>query len=102
MSTFKAKRVSGAELTAQIAGATAHLPTATPVPAATPQRAAPTMQINFKASETLADLIAREAVQAGSTRRFIARLMRQAGYQVPDVDVDPPDTRKRGIGRLGG
>ena len=100
MSAFKAKRVSGAELTAQIGSATAHLPAATPAPAPAPARAAPTVQINFKASEAMAELVAREAAQAGSTRRFFARLMRQAGYSVPDVDIEPPDTRKRG--RLGG
>src|SRR3954447_9146842 len=99
MSAFRAKRVTGAELTAQISGATAHMPAATP-PAA-PPRAVPTVQINFKASEALADLIATEAAKVGSTRRFFARLLRDAGYQVPDVDVDPPDTRKRGAARLG-
>jgi hypothetical protein len=28
-------------------------------------------------------------------RRFIAHLMRQAGYIVPDIDVDPPTTRRK-------
>src|SRR4051794_98691 len=102
MSAFKAKRVSGAELTAQLAPATAHLPAATPAAASAPARAVRTVQINFKASEAMAELIAAEATKAGSTRRFVARLLRQAGYTVPEVDVDPPDTRKRGLGRLGG
>ena len=105
--SFKPKRVTGAELTAQLAGATAHLPTATagaapsptasvaaataPVPAKPPKK----VQINFQASEAFAELLAREAEKAGSTRRFLARLMRDAGYEVPEADVNPPDTRRR-------
>jgi hypothetical protein len=53
------------------------------------------VQVNFKASEEFADLIAREAEKAGSTRRLIARLMRDAGHPVPDADVNPPDNRRR-------
>jgi hypothetical protein len=56
------------------------------------------VQINFKASEAFANLIAREADKAGSTRRLFARLMRDAGYTVPEADVNPPDNRrKRGL-----
>jgi hypothetical protein len=99
VSSFKPKRVSGADLTVQLAGATAHLPTAAPAPvAATPPPAArppKKVQINFQASEAFADLVAREAEKAGSTRRFFARLLRQAGYDVPEADVNPPDTRRR-------
>jgi hypothetical protein len=114
MSTFKAKRVSGAELAAQISPATAHLPAATPAgavavtqepaskPAEAPRvRAAKTVQVNFKASEAFADLLAQEAVKAGSTRRFLARLMRDAGYAVPEADLNPPETRRRGVGLSG-
>ncbi|MXP66083.1 hypothetical protein E0493_22315 [Roseomonas sp. M0104] len=103
MNTFKPKRVSGADLAAQLAGATASLP---PVvvqhpsrPASQPlaQRNRPpaVVQINFKASEAFADLIAQEAEKAGSTRRLFARLMREAGYEVPEADVNPPDNRRR-------
>ena len=113
MSSFRPKRVTGAELTAQLAGATAHLPPATgavasspspvvlsppPAPARPPRK----VQINFQASEAFAELLAREAEKAGSTRRFLARLMRQAGYEVPEADINPPDTRRRrGGGHLG-
>jgi hypothetical protein len=45
--------------------------------------------------------VAREAEKAGSTRRFFARLLRQAGYEVPEVDVNPPDTRRRRAGQVG-
>ena len=100
MSTFKPKRVSGSDLAAQLSGATAHLPAVTPRSEPLPQpyareRPPPVIQINFKATEALADLIAAEGLKAGSTRRFFARLMRDAGYQVPEADVSPPDNRRR-------
>jgi hypothetical protein len=98
MSKFSPKRVSGADLAAQLSGATADLPAAVSVrlvpPAPTLQRPPPVVQINFKASEAFADLIAREAEKAGSTRRLFARLMRDAGYDVPEADVNPPDNRR--------
>jgi hypothetical protein len=98
VSNFKPKRVSGADLAAQLSGATSNLPAA--VPASTvretaPTRPPPVVQVNFKASEAFADLIAREAERAGSTRRLFARLMREAGYDVPEADVNPPDNRRR-------
>jgi hypothetical protein len=101
MSNFKPKRVSGADLAAQLSGATANLPAAVPptlsvVPdAVTKQRPPPVVQINFKASAAFANLIAREAENAGSTRRLFARLMRDAGYEVPEADGNPPDNRRR-------
>ena len=105
--SFKPKRVTGAELTAQLSGATAHLPAAAPAPppvATTPApvsaKAPKKVQINFQASEAFAELLAREAEKAGSTRRFLARLMRDAGYDVPEADVNPPDTRRRRGGGL--
>jgi hypothetical protein len=102
MSTFKPKRVSGSELAAQLAGATANLPAQVPPPSpasvaqtSARERPPPVVQVNFKASEVFADLIAREGEKAGSTRRFLARLMREAGYEVPEADVNPPDNRRR-------
>jgi hypothetical protein len=100
VSSFKPKRVSGVDLAAQLSSATANLPAAVPVLPAPPEASAkhrppPVVQINFKASEAFADLIAREAEKAGSTRRFFARMMKDAGYNVPDADVNPPDNRRR-------
>ncbi|MFL5280211.1 MAG: hypothetical protein ACJ8AW_04255 [Rhodopila sp.] len=101
MTNFKPKRVSGADLAAQLSGATANLPAAVPPLSAVPpeapakQRPPPVVQINFKASGAFADLIAREAEKAGSTRRLFARLMRDAGHEVPEADVNPPDNRRR-------
>jgi hypothetical protein len=102
VSNFKPKRVSGLDLTAQLADTTAHLPAAAPAPPVLqPSSPSPTgarpprkVQINFQASEAFAELVAREAEKAGSTRRFFARLLRQAGYDVPEADVNPPDTRR--------
>lgn len=99
MSVFKPKRVSGADLAAQLSEATATLPTVTAPPRAalepTRERPPPTVQVNFKVSEALADLIAREALRAGSTRRLIARLLRDAGHTVPEADLNPIDPRRR-------
>jgi hypothetical protein len=101
MSSFKPKRVSGADLVSQISPATSGLPASVPTPS--PSSPAPVakphplkkVQINFQASEPFAELVAIEAEKAGSTRRFFARLLRDAGYDVPEVDVNPPDTRRR-------
>ena len=101
---FKPKRVSGADLAAQLGTATVDLPSAIPShPTAGEGRARqdshprplPVVQVNFKASEPFAALIAREAEKAGSTRRLFARLMRDAGFSVPEGDVSPPDNRRR-------
>jgi hypothetical protein len=100
MSSFKPKRVSGADLVSQISPATSGLPASVPTPAPVPAPVAKPqplkkVQINFQASEPFAELVAIEAEKAGSTRRFFARLLRNAGYDVPEVDVNPPDTRRR-------
>jgi hypothetical protein len=75
------------------------------VPAAIPEarkgeggggrKAPPTVQINFNASEDLARLVAKLAKQHGSTRRLFARLLRDAGNDVPEVDLNPVDNRRR-------
>ena len=106
MSAFKPKRVSGAELAAQLSAATADLPAAVPgrlpgAPTETSLRPPPVVQVNFKATEAFAELLGREAEKAGSTRRFLARLMRDAGFDVPEADVNPPDTRRRRAGGVG-
>ncbi len=58
-------------------------------------KAPKTVQINWNATEDLARIIAGEAAKVGSTRRFIARLMKDAGYPVPEADLNPPDNRRR-------
>jgi hypothetical protein len=88
------------ELTEALRGHAVNLPSVTPSsqPAsrggASPRPRPPkTVQINWNASEQLARTIAFEAV--GSTRRFIARLMKQADYDVPEADLNPADNRRR-------
>jgi hypothetical protein len=59
------------------------------------RRAPPTVQLNVAITEELADMIADEAVKAGSTRRWLAKLMKDAGYPVPEADLMPIDNRRR-------
>lgn len=59
------------------------------------QKAPKTVQVNFSCTEDMARLIAQEAAKAGSTRRFIARLMKDAGFAVPEADMNPTDNRRR-------
>ena len=107
MSGFKRKPMPD-ELTEALRGHAANLPSVTPAAAPQPHdrrgegaptsarpRAPRTVQINWNASEDLARLIAIEAAKAGSTRRFIARLMKHAGYNVPEADLNPADNRRR-------
>lgn len=109
MSTFKPKRTSGADLVRQISAVTADLPSQSGHPGdrgvvekgihrsqpAERERPPPVVQVNFKVSERLAALIAEQGEKAGSTRRFFARVLRDAGFEVPDADISPPDTRRR-------
>ena len=53
------------------------------------RKAPPVVQLNLNVTEELADIISEEAQKAGSTRRFIARLMKEAGYPVPQADLTP-------------
>jgi hypothetical protein len=59
------------------------------------RRAPATVQLNVAITEALADMIAEEAAKAGSTRRWLARLMKNAGYPVPEADLTPFDLRRR-------
>lgn len=100
--SFKPKRTPPAELARLVeAEAGSSLPTTTPpptqqppVPAAAP-KADPTVQINFRGSRGLAKLIAGLAEKEGSTRKLIARLLRDAGHAVPETDLNPPVSRRR-------
>lgn len=107
MTEFKRKPLPE-ELTAVLRSHAANLPTTgAPLvsqPAVQPKgraeeggrpRAPKTVQINFTATEDFARLVARLATEAGSTRRMFARLLRDAGYEVPEADLNPPDNRRR-------
>jgi hypothetical protein len=91
-------RPSGTELVRQIATETAELPPTRrepepPRPSALAGTA--TEQINFRGSPELARILARLAAEQGSIRLVIARLLRDAGYPVPDGDLAPPPGRRR-------
>ncbi len=99
MAEFKRKPMA-AELTAALKAGVRDVPSAI---VEEPERAGegrgpkapPTVQCNFNLTEELADLIAEEAIKVGGTRRFIARLMKDAGYPVPNADLNPFDNRRR-------
>jgi len=57
-------------------------------------RPVPTVQCNFRVSEDFARLIAKEAELNGGMRKWFARLAQQAGYDVPEIDLNPPSTRR--------
>jgi hypothetical protein len=96
-------RPSGAELIRQIAAETETLPptrrdpellkTGKGAPVASSSTA--TEQINFRGSPELARILARLAVEQGSIRLVIARLLKDAGHPVPEPDLAPPPGRRR-------
>ena len=101
------RKPSGLELAGALAPITEDLP-ATTVVRAEPERAAgrrqasaaaapklELVQINFRASKSMAKIIARLSAERGSTRRLIAQLLQLDGHQVPAADLNPPDTRRR-------
>jgi hypothetical protein len=59
------------------------------------RKAPPVYQINFAATQHMAELIANEAQKFGSTRRFMAHVLEKAGYEVSEFDRNPVDNRKR-------
>jgi hypothetical protein len=95
------ERPSGAELVRQIASETTELPPTrrepeVPQPSASPQSpSTATEQINFRGSPELARILARLAADQGSIRLVVARLLRDAGYPVPEADLAPPPGRRR-------
>jgi hypothetical protein len=92
VSGFKRKPLEGDDLTEALKARTGHLPS----PMGQVRRRAPrTVQVNFNASEALARLIAEEAAKVGGTRRLVARLLQQAGHDVPEADLNPPDNRRK-------
>lgn len=53
------------------------------------------VQVNFRASKAMAKLLSRLSAERGSTRRLIAQLLQSDGHEVPEIDLNPPDTRRR-------
>ncbi len=88
------KREDPAILAARLMGGAAELPTTTPpkpVAAPLPTRREPSLQINFRVTPRLARLLHDEQAAAGDigVRCFIARVLKQAGYEVSAEDLEP-------------
>ena len=88
------KREDPAILAARLMGGAAELPTTTPpkpVAAPLPTRREPSLQINFRVTPRLARLLHDEQAAAGDigVRCFIARVLKQAGYEVLAEDLEP-------------
>jgi hypothetical protein len=97
MSGFKRKPLTD-DVTEALRSHTAHRPATVGQARLMEQgrgRAPKTVQINFNASEAMARIVAQEAAKVGSTRRLFARLLRDAGYDIPDADVNPMTNRRR-------
>ena len=84
------RRQDPAVLAAKLMGGAAVLPTTT-APRPAPTRREPSLQINFRVTPKLARLLHDQQAAAGGigVRCFIARVLKQAGYDVPDEDLEP-------------
>src|SRR4051812_31180689 len=80
--------------TAPVPPAAAAVPESGPIIGRTP-RAAPVVQINFKATEEFAILLAELSEPDGGIRRYLARVLHEAGHPVPAADLNPPTGRRR-------
>ena len=88
------RREDPAVLAAKLMSGAATLPTTTaPRPAPHPPlaRREPSLQINFRVTPKLARLLHDQQAAAGDigVRCFIARVLKQAGYDVPTEDMEP-------------
>jgi hypothetical protein len=50
--------------------------------------------VNFKATLPFAKLISELAEKEGGVRRLIARMLKEAGHEVPDQDLNPATNRR--------
>lgn len=97
MSGFKRKPLED-DITEALRAHTAHIPPTTGQvqPIGQGKGKAPrTVQINFNASEAMARIVAQEAAKLGSTRRLFAKLLRDAGHDIPDADLNPMVNKRR-------
>jgi hypothetical protein len=53
-----------------------------------------TVLVNFKATVPFAKLISELAEKEGGVRRLIARMLKEAGHEVPDQDLNPATNRR--------
>jgi hypothetical protein len=97
MSGFKRKPLTD-DITEALRAHTAHIPATTGQVQPIGQgrgRAPKTVQINFNASEAMARVVAQEAAKLGSTRRLFAKLLRDAGHDIPEADLNPMVNKRR-------
>ena len=93
------KREDPTVLAARLMGGAAALPTTTAPrsePPPPPSRREPSLQINFRVTPKLARLLHDQQAVAGDigVRCFIARVLKQAGYDVPAEDLEPRFNRR--------
>jgi hypothetical protein len=69
---------------------------AAPPPALTPARprAEPVLMMSFKASKPFAKMLAEAAEKEGGLRRLVARVFSEAGYPVPQAELQPQKRRR--------
>jgi hypothetical protein len=91
-----------AELTAKLSNAVAHLPTTrpplqpvSPQPIAAPVVKEKTVLVNFRASRQLAKAVQQVSAEHGGTRRWLAKLLYERGYQIPAEELAPPPPSRR-------
>ncbi len=92
--TPEPRREDPAVLAAKLMGGAALLPTTTAPKLAlspAPARREPSLQVNFRVTPKLARLLHDQQAAAGGigVRCFVARVLKQAGYDVPDEDLEP-------------
>jgi hypothetical protein len=97
MSAFKRKPMAD-DITEALRAHTTHIPATTSQVQPIGQgrgRAPKTVQINFNASEAMARIVAQEAAKLGSTRRLFAKLLQDAGHDIPEADLNPMMNKRR-------
>jgi hypothetical protein len=99
VSGFKRKPLEADSITEALRAHTAHIPSTTGQPASGAgqgkERAPRTVQINFNASEAMARIVAQEAAKLGSTRKLFAKLLKDAGHDIPEADLNPLMNKRR-------
>jgi hypothetical protein len=108
MATFKPKSVrpSSDELlqtVGRLSAASGQFPTTPDRITQTPEhppvhprrlKAEPTVLVNFKATRPFAKLISELAEREGGVRRMLARMLKEAGHDVPEGDLRPPVNKR--------
>jgi len=86
MSAFKPKKIEERPSSAEIASAIGSIG-ANLIPTTAQPKAEPSLMMSFKASKPFARMLAEAAEPEGGLRRLVARVFKEAGYPVPDIDL---------------